>query len=157
MQETYGEVFSLRWRNYQWSSGVKQAALKFAFYLGVQLAGYAIDMGSFLILLHAFDITPLPANIVGKVIAGTFAFLVHRKYTFPVATEGDARRQAVLYAALVAFNIPLSSALLAGMLQLIEFVPLAKFVADISCIGLTYWLSKRFVFSAARRKSRPLE
>lgn len=121
-------------------------------YLGVQGAGYALDMGSFL-LLTALGLHPLASNIFGKVVSAAFAFVAHRTFTFGNATgaqgqRSDMLRQALRYGGLVLFNIPLSSGVLALMLALVPLPQAAnKFLADVSCIAITYWLTRRFVFT----------
>lgn len=123
--------------------------MKFVRYVGVQLLAYALDMGGFLLALDALGATPLPANVFGKVVAGAFAFFAHRSFTFRVAGQSNPASQALLYVALLALNIPLSSAVLAGLLNVVPQAVAAKFLSDVICVGLTYWLSKRFVFRRA--------
>jgi putative flippase GtrA len=113
---------------------------------------YALDMGGFLLALHGFGATPLPANVFGKLVAGAFAFFAHRSFTFRVAGQSSPGSQALLYVAVLALNIPLSSAVLAGMLQVVPQPVPAKFVSDVICVVITYWLSKRYVF---RRGAAP--
>jgi len=79
-------------------------------------------------------------------VAGVFAFLAHRSFTFGIAGNGGARRQAVRYFTLLALNIPLSGLALSALLWIIPTVIIAKFAADVISVSLTYWLSKRFVF-----------
>ena len=120
--------------------------MKFVRYVGVQVAAYAIDMGGFLVALYGLGVTPLPANVFGKLLAGAFAFFAHRSFTFRVVGQSNPAKQAVRYVALLAFNLPLSSVVLAGMLHLVPQPMPAKFLSDVICVAITYWLSKRFVF-----------
>ena len=122
--------------------------MTFLRYLLVQLAAYAIDMGGFLFLTHQGLLGPLWANVAAKLAAGMFAFVAHRHFTFQTGKE-QATGQAVRYFALLALNVPLSSGLLALLLPWLAPAALAKFVADVVILGITYWLSRSLVFRRA--------
>lgn len=123
----------------------------FGRYVGVQLLAYAIDMGVFLLASHA-GAGPIPANIAAKLAAGLFAFVVHRRMTFGVHGQPGVAGQALRYGLLLALNVPLASGVLALLLPWIAPAALAKFVADVICVGLTFVLSRQLVFrpTAAR-------
>jgi len=144
---------------------------EFLRYVLVQVVAYGLDMGSFLLLVGGAG--PLLANVIAKVLAGTFAFFAHRHITFRLIAEpaGQSQtgrvqsgpsqtghnqpgRQAVRYAMLLAANIPLASLLLLAVLVLVPVPVIAKFIADVICVGLTYWLSRHLVFRA-ERPSKP--
>lgn len=127
----------------------------FSRYVGVQLLAYAIDMGGFLLLTAAAGATPVVANIGGKLAAGAFAFLAHRRYTFGVSGHDNARTQLVRYALLLAANIPVSSLLLAGLLHWIAWDVAAKFASDAICVVLTFAASRTLVFTAPKRTPVP--
>jgi|CXWL01.1.fsa_nt_gi putative flippase GtrA len=143
--------------------------MKFIRYLAVQLFAYGLDMGGFLLMTYFFGIDVIVANIFGKIVAGLFAFFVHRNFTFGVAEETNRGRQAIKYFTLLALNVPLSSAALSLMLLVLNLpllatalnlvllnVPLpvlAKFIADVICVFITFWLSKKYVFTAPRTSS----
>jgi putative flippase GtrA len=116
----------------------------------VQLLAYGIDMGGFLLLLWAGVAGPLVANVVVKTAAGLFAFAAHRRFTFRTGERRNNLRQAVRYFALLALNIPLSSAVLALFLLYIPHPAVAKFMADVIIMAVTYWASKLVVFTAAK-------
>lgn len=122
--------------------------MQFVRYLLVQVLAYGLDMGGFVLLFAHFDIEPLLANMVSKVLAGVFAFGAHRRFTFGVAETSKKTKvqQGVRYFALLALNIPLSALVLGVMLLVIPMAVVAKFIADMICVVLTYWLSKRLVF-----------
>lgn len=120
--------------------------MRFVRYLLVQVLAYGLDMGGFVLLFAHFGVDPLVANVVGKVLAGLFAFVAHRSFTFGVAEAGGTGQRAVRYFTLLALNIPFSSLVLSAMLWAIPMAVVAKFVTDAICVFLTYWLSKRFVF-----------
>jgi putative flippase GtrA len=118
----------------------------FVRYIGIQLLAYGIDIGLFLIVLNSGLTGPITANVMAKLAAGTFAFLLHRVFTFRVTRLAGARRQAILYFMLLALNIPVASAIFAVLLVWVSDQIVAKFLADVVCVILTYALSKHFVF-----------
>lgn len=119
--------------------------MQFVRYVLVQVLAYGVDMGAFIVLLQSLDLDPLVANLIGKILAGLFAFAVHRSFTFGLDKAGTLQ-QAVRYFTLLALNIPLSAAVLAAMLWVIPLAIVSKLAADVVCVFLTYWLTKRFVF-----------
>ncbi|WP_053146224.1 GtrA family protein [Pseudomonas sp. P97.38] len=121
--------------------------MTFARYGAIQLLAYALDMGTFLLLLVFFRDEPVLANIAGKGVAGLFAFFLHRHFTFK-SNQGNGKAQALSYFALLAVNIPLASALLSAGLYVVDHPSAVKFVADVACVFVTYWISKWFVFTA---------
>lgn len=120
--------------------------MQFARYLLVQVLAYGLDMGGFILLFAHFDIEPLLANVVSKILAGLFAFVAHRSFTFGVAEPDIKVQQGMRYFALLAMNVPLSALVLGVILWGIPMAVVAKLIADMICVVLTYWLSKRFVF-----------
>lgn len=113
----------------------------------VQVLAYLIDMGGFLLLLSMAGMAPLSANLVCKTLAGLFAFAAHRRFTFRVHGAGGSVAQGIRYFALLALNIPLSTAVLAGLLQWFGHAGLSKLAADIIILSFTYWVSKSVVFA----------
>lgn len=124
--------------------------MRFVRYISVQVLAYGLDMGSFLLALGWWGAPPLLANVFGKIVAGCFAFFVHRSFTFNVASGGRQGSQAIMYTLLLALNIPLSAAVLATILAVLPHPVAAKFVSDVICVLATYWLSKRYVFSGRK-------
>lgn len=120
--------------------------MRFLKYVGVQLVAYGFDVGSFVLLGIFFGIPPLYSNLIGKIIAGAFAYSAHSLFTFDVSLKERSCARAVKYALLLAINAPLSTAVLALVLLGGRDLVGSKFVADAACVVLTYWLSKRFVF-----------
>lgn len=118
-------------------------------YLLVQITAYGLDMGGFLLTLKLLGDWPLLANVFGKTIAGIFAFLAHRSFTFSAAPQTQACQQMVKYFLLLALNLPISSAVLSIMMLLVNPEVLAKFLADVICVLLTYWVSKKYIFSSS--------
>jgi putative flippase GtrA len=121
--------------------------MKFARYIAVQLIAYGLDMGGFLFMSSFFGAGTILSNISGKVVAGLFAFFAHRHFTFVATKEEKYGRQAGMYFAVLALNIPLSSAALMLVLLAVSPPALAKLIADAICVFLSYWLSKTYVFS----------
>lgn len=120
--------------------------MHFVRYLLVQVLAYILDMGVFVLLFTHFGIEPIVANMVSKVLAGLFAFVAHRNFTFCVGAAGGKAKQALRYFVLLTLNIPVSAFALGAILWVIPTAVLAKFVADVICVFFTYCLSKRFVF-----------
>jgi len=120
----------------------------FSRYLGVQIIAYGIDIGGFLLL--CLLISPVPANVLSKMAAGSFAFIAHRRVTFKVHRYGGGRGQLLKYAALLAINIPISSGLLVLLLTWLPVAALAKIVSDTICVGMTFVLSRHLVFTRKR-------
>ncbi|WP_248799625.1 GtrA family protein [Pseudomonas sp. MWU13-2105] len=128
--------------------------MTFLRYIIIQVFAYALDMGAFIFLAFIFKDKLVLMNIAGKVIAGIFAFFLHRHFTFE-STQGSKKTQALRYFSLLAINIPFSSAIFTIGLHFLNHPTLVKFISDILCVMLTYWISKLFVFhlGAADRSS----
>jgi putative flippase GtrA len=116
-------------------------------YLLVQIVAYGLDLGTFQALIASGVSGPLLANLAGKVPAGIFAFLAHRHFTFRVRDAAGVHREAIKYFILLLINAPLSSLILAGLLRVMTHVTLAKILADVLSVGLTFMLTKHLVFA----------
>jgi putative flippase GtrA len=116
-------------------------------YLLVQIVAYGLDLGTFQALIASGVSGPLLANLAGKVPAGIFAFFAHRHFTFRVGDAAGMHREAVKYFILLLINAPLSSLILAGLLRVMAQVTLAKILADVLSVGLTFMLTKHLVFA----------
>lgn len=116
----------------------------------IQLLAYGLDMGVFLLLVLLFKDEPILANIAGKLIAGVFAFFLHRHFTFK-STHGSGKAQALRYFTLLAINVPVSSMVFTAGLYFINSPAPVKFASDVACVFLTYWISKLFVFHQATK------
>jgi putative flippase GtrA len=125
-------------------------------YLTIQVFAYAIDMGSFLGLISFLGLKPISANVISKVLAGSFAYWTHVRFTFASATvasdESGRKSQASpwRYILLLVLNIPFNSLLLASLLPIIVLPAGAKLLSDSICILINFWVSKRFVFASRR-------
>lgn len=128
--------------------------MTFVRYITIQLLAYGIDMGAFLIVLNIGVVGPVLANVIAKFAAGLFAFVAHRHFTFRASDGVAARGQAVRYFVLLALNIPVASAFLALLLMCRTEPIVAKFIADVICVGLTYFLSKHFIFTGRTNQAR---
>lgn len=122
----------------------------FSRYAAVQVGTYAVDMGTFLLAISVFGWHPLAANVLAKSIAGTIAFIAHRRLTFGVHGQRGGRYQLVKYVLLLALNVPLSSGALALVLPWIGPDALAKFISDVLCMGITFLLARHFVFTSSQ-------
>ncbi len=121
--------------------------MTFVRYVAIQLLAYGIDMGLFLIVLKSGLSDPIAANVIAKLAAGIFAFVVHRTFTFRVENNSAAKHQAIRYFLLLALNVPIASAVLAIILILFAEPAVIKFISDIVCVALTCELDKHFVFT----------
>ena len=128
--------------------------MRFVRYVGVQVLAYAVDLGGFLALVHLGVAGPVVANLVCKACAGLFAFTVHRMFTFGIRGSSSRATHAVRYFALLAVNTPLSSAILAALLEIIPLVSAAKILADVLTVALSYVLTARVVFAQSRVVAR---
>lgn len=120
--------------------------MTFLRYIAVQLVAYGIDMSVFLAVLFSGALGPVETNVIAKLSAGLFAFVAHRQFTFRVAESIAAKEQAIRYFVLLALNVPVASVILTFLLLWIPEPVMAKFIADVICVGLTYLLSKHFIF-----------
>ena len=118
-------------------------------YVIVQIAAYGLDVGTFTSLVAVFHISPLYANIIGKTVAGCFAFFAHRHVTFMTA-HGRLSHQAGRYVLLLIANSLASSAMLALFMRFIPSPVAAKIAADVILIALSFALSKSMVFRSAK-------
>ena len=116
-------------------------------YLLVQIVAYCVDLGTFQALVATELAGPVIANLAGKLPAGIFAFLAHRRFTFRVGSAARIHREAIKYFVLLAVNAPLSSLILAGLLAFVTPVILAKVLADVLSVGLSFTLTKYVVFA----------
>jgi putative flippase GtrA/SAM-dependent methyltransferase len=112
----------------------------------VQLFAYVVDLGGFALMSKMLFIPIVPSNVLAKLAAGAFAYIAHRYFTFSGGPTRDLMTSGIKYAALLAINIPLSSAILLGLSNWLPTVP-AKIVSDAVCIGFNYLVSRHFVFS----------
>jgi putative flippase GtrA len=121
--------------------------MTFLRYLLIQVFAYGIDMGAFVFLIQFDLVEPITANIFSKMAAGFFAFVLHRRYTFNVASLGFAGKQAVRYFIVLAVNVPIASAMLIFFLIWVPLPVVAKFLSDTVMVALSYVLSKKFIFN----------
>lgn len=128
--------------------------MTFARYTAIQFLAYMLDMAAFLAALTMEAIGPVSANVMAKFIAGFFAFVAHRNFTFINANKVSAKEQALKYFVFLALNIPLASVMLILFMMLLSDPVVAKFIADIVCVGLTYFLSKCFIFKSQSKPEK---
>lgn len=120
--------------------------MQFIRYLLVQMIAYGLDMGGFVLFFTYLGISALVANVIGKLLAGLFAFIAHRSFTFGIAGVIGTEQQAVRYFTLLALNIPFSALVLSVTLRVMPTEVVAKLIADVICVFFSYWLSRRFIF-----------
>ncbi|MEF2549562.1 GtrA family protein [Aurantimonas sp. E1-2-R+4] len=121
-------------------------------YLSGQVLAYLIDIGSFYAFVLSGALEVFFANVVGKILAGIFAFFFHRVLTFQAIgqTARSIFSQGSRYASLLLGNAFLSSAVLSSLLWMsIPLLP-AKIFADICTVVISYVLAQRYVFNRGR-------
>jgi putative flippase GtrA len=125
-------------------------------YLIIQAIAYAIDMGLFVALLYSSPLDAFFSNILSKIAAGIFAFLVHQNFTFRVDKSNKNKTQAIRYFILLGLNVPISSMVLSSLLHVVEMAIAAKFMSDVFCVLLSFYVSKKWVFpSSSHRDASP--
>lgn len=124
-------------------------------YTIIQLFAYGIDAGLFLITLQGELLGLVLANTLSKLSAGIFAFVAHRHLTFRISHSPITSQQTVRYFLLLTLNIPISSAMLTILTSWIIQPMIAKMIADIICVILTYGLCKRFIFIEKNKYQSP--
>jgi putative flippase GtrA len=115
-------------------------------YLLVQLLAYGVDVGTFIALTATGAAGPLIANLAAKIPAGIFAFLAHRRFTFRMPNRSRAHREVVKYFVLLALNAPISTLILKALLTMNPPMTLAKVLADVLSVGLSFTITKYVVF-----------
>ncbi|MDC1227846.1 GtrA family protein [Oceanospirillaceae bacterium] len=128
--------------------------MTFIRYVIIQLMGYVLDMGGFLLILKMDIFGPVIANLIGKSAAGIFAFIAHRNFTFRSNEPADKKSQAIRYFVGLALYIPFSTGVLSLLLIWIKEPEIAKFLADVIGVGISYLISKKLIFTklpAAKR------
>lgn len=120
--------------------------MTFVRYVITQLLAYGIDMGLFLVAVYLADTGPITANVLAKLAAGAFAFMVHRSFTFRLAESSHNAGQMLRYVTLLGLNVPIATGVLWLMLLAIDWPVAAKFLSDAAVLALNYWLSQRWVF-----------
>ena len=118
----------------------------FVRYILIQVFAYIIDMGGFLALVYLDFLGPIISNVFGKVAAGIFAFIVHRRFTFRLERKEHNRKQMYRYFFLLSVNVPVSSGVLWVVLVFINNPVVAKLLSDILVVLFSFWLSKIWVF-----------
>ena len=126
--------------------------MTFVRYIAIQLLAYGIDMGVFLVSVYLGYLGPIISNTLGKITAGIFAFLAHRKYTFCLDREKYNKKQMYRYFFLLGINVPISAMVLSLILLVINNPVVAKFLSDVLVVLFTYWLSKTWVFTTDDKK-----
>ena len=121
--------------------------MMFIRYVTIQLLAYVLNMGGFLLILKVGIFGPVIANIIGLSASGIFAFIVHRNFTFCSNEPEDKNRQAIRYFVGLALYIPFSIGVLSFLLIWIKEPGIAKFLADVIGVGISYLISKKLIFT----------
>lgn len=120
---------------------------KFLRYNLVQISAYVLDIGTFLVLIFLLPSQLVFSNISGKIVAGIYAFYFHKHFTFKSTGKGRVRGELFRFTVLLGLNSLLSTLLLLVLAPyFVEGV--AKVIADIICVGLSFFLANKLVFKA---------
>lgn len=133
-----------------WQKPPMQRGLTFGKYVGVQLVNYGIDLGLFLLFLDILGWPIWLAAFLSRTLSGIFTFISHKFFTFG-ARGTSLKREAILYFSLLFGYAPVAAALVTYISQYLSPVP-AKLVADVISVVITYNLTRRLVFPAAKDK-----
>lgn len=120
--------------------------MTFVRYVAIQIFAYGIDMGVYLASLYLGFLGPIISNVLGKISAGIFAFIVHRSFTFRLDKKKHNSKQMYRYIFLLGLNIPVSSVVLGLVLLIINNPVVAKFLSDVLIVLFSFWLSNKWVF-----------
>lgn len=115
-------------------------------YVVIQVLAYIIDMTSFLLVLNLEITGAIGANIFSKLAAGSFAFWMHRSFTFNSVKTGMVGSQGAKYFFLLAIMVLIASMTLSLIFMWLPIPIVAKFISDIILVGLSYSLAKYFIF-----------
>lgn len=118
--------------------------------MAVQGLAYVLDMGVFIGLTNVALTNPITSNVMSKLCAGIFAFILQRSFTFKVVNGHNVKRQAILYFLILFMNIPIASGVLTIFLIKIKEPSYAKFLSDIACILISYALCKYLIFPKSK-------
>ena len=116
-------------------------------YIGVGGFVYFVDLTVFLIGTAFFSEAYLWINILGKIIASTTGFFLHKYFTFGSTKNSQTPREMALYAMLVLGNTILATALLyIGVDFLNQPQRATKIMTDIVVIIISFVMSRALFF-----------
>jgi putative flippase GtrA len=119
-------------------------------YVAVGLVVVAIDYSVFAALFWAMPGQHLAANLAGKIIGACAGFILHKYISFAGQQRDGTGRQAFSYAALLAFNLIVSSGLLWLLVDALALNAYAsRLCVDAVIIGTSFLGSKLWVYRAA--------
>lgn len=118
-------------------------------YGGVGLVVYAVDLATFWAIATLAPTLYLAANVAGKAAGAATGFVLHKRITFAGTQRHRAPRQAAMYAALLAFNMAASSALLWLAVSLGAPAKPARIAIDLFVIATSFLASRFVIFRPA--------
>lgn len=119
-------------------------------YAGVQGLAYALDCGIFGALVYGVDAPADVANLASKGLSGLFGYLSHRYVTFQTHKSAFIIGEFVRFTLALAVNSVAATVLLIALSSVIEPLFLAKFLADLACVLLSFVIAKYLVFRSSR-------
>lgn len=122
----------------------------FSVYVIFQIVAYGLDFGTFYLLAKVLDLNLVCSNVLGKLVAGAFAFAAHRYVTFFSEVREGIVFQALKYIAALVANSVVGSLLLVLINQFVPSISVSKLISDVIAVLLSYILSKFVIFRPAR-------
>lgn len=110
----------------------------------VQIVAYVVDFACFFAMNQLCGLTLTISNVTGKALAGAFAFVAHRYFTFQPSKLG-VTHEFIRYVSLLMFNTGFSSVLL-NIFSLYLSPVNAKVLADVASVAISFVLVGTIVF-----------
>ena len=124
--------------------------IKFIRYNLVQIAAYALELLVFLLMMKAWNHI-ISSNVVAKIMAAIFAFILHKHFTFNKSKTKKFFKEAFKYFAILPINILLGTFILVIISDLLTQQWLSKILSDIFGVGVSFLLVHYIVFKDPKK------
>lgn len=118
----------------------------------IQACAFSIDVVFFLIFLSFNVLNPIFSNLLAKIVSGFFGFYFQRSFVFHNSQSNLIAFQAVRFIGILIINNLVQLMIMAVLINYISSPISAKIIADTSCILLSYFASKYFIFKFKKEK-----
>lgn len=127
------------------SSALSAQAIRYLISGGMVVA---LDFLSFYVLTRLWPDAYVVANLVAKTVGALSGFFLHKHFTFAGEQAHSASTQLSLYITLYFVNMALSSAILFGAVDMLQWHELAaKVVADGFVVATSFLTCRMLVFA----------
>ena len=116
-------------------------------YLFIQSIAYCIDLGIFFMIFQFSNKNEIIANLLSKIISAIFSFYFLRKFVFLNFKNSLILKQVNRFFLILILNLPISSLTIFLISKFISLAILAKFISDVLCVLLSFWLTKNYTFA----------